>query len=56
MLDQRIEACDDEFAALARDNAQARRLSGVPGIGVINATALLAAVGDGSAFARGLAA
>jgi transposase len=31
----------------------ARRLATVPGIGVINATALLAAVGDGSAFARG---
>lgn len=53
MLDQRIKAYDDEFAALAREDAQARRLSGIPGIGVINATALLAAVGDGSAFARG---
>lgn len=52
-LDQRIKAYDEEFAALARENAQARRLSGIPGVGVINATALLAAVGDGSAFARG---
>ncbi|MGO4404690.1 IS110 family transposase [Bosea sp. RAF48] len=53
VLDQRIMAYDAEFAALARDDVQARRLSGIPGIGVINATALLAAVGDGSAFARG---
>ena len=53
MLDQRIKAYDDEFTALAREDVQARRLSGIPGIGVINATALLAAVGDGSAFARG---
>ena len=53
VLDRRIMAYDAEFAALTRDDVQARRLSGIPGIGVINATALLAAVGDGSAFARG---
>lgn len=52
-LDRRIKAYDVEFAAVARDDAQARRLSGIPGVGVINATALLAAVGDASAFARG---
>jgi transposase len=52
-LDRRIKAYDEEFAAVAREDTQARRLSGIPGVGVINATALLAAVGDGSAFARG---
>lgn len=52
-LDERIRAYDEEFAALTRTDAQARRLAGIPGIGVINATALLAAVGDGSAFAKG---
>ena len=31
----------------------ARRLATIPGIGVINSTALLAAVGDASAFAKG---
>ena len=51
-LDERIKAYDDEFAALTRTDAQARRLSTIPGVGVINATALLAAVGDGSAFAK----
>ncbi|PEQ10192.1 IS110 family transposase [Novosphingobium sp. PC22D] len=52
-LDQRIRAYDDELAALTREDAQARRLATIPGIGVINATALLAAIGDGSAFAKG---
>ena len=52
-LDRRIMAYDEEFAALARADVQARRLSSIPGVGVINATALLAAVGDGSAFTRG---
>jgi transposase len=52
-IDQRVKLYDDELAALTREDAQARRLATIPGIGVINATALLAAVGDGSAFAKG---
>jgi transposase len=52
-LDQRVKAYDDELAALTREDMQARRLATIPGIGVINATALLAAIGDGSAFAKG---
>jgi transposase len=52
-LDRRIRAYDEEFAAVARADSQARRLSTIPGVGVINATALSAAVGDGSAFLRG---
>ncbi|KRB78765.1 MULTISPECIES: IS110 family transposase [unclassified Sphingomonas] len=52
-LDRRIGSYDDELAALTRDDEQARRLATIPGIGVINATALLAAVGDASAFAKG---
>jgi transposase len=51
-LDERIRAYD-ELATLTRENQQARRLATISGIGVINATALLAAVGDGSAFAKG---
>ena len=50
-LDQRIQAYDDELAELTREDVQARRLATIPGIGVI--TALLAAIGDGSAFAKG---
>jgi len=52
-LDERIRGYDDELAALTRTDDQARRLASIPGVGVINATALLAAVGDASAFARG---
>ncbi len=52
-LDDRIAAFDAEFVALARADEAARRLMSVPGIGALNATALVAAVGDGSAFRRG---
>ena len=52
-LDERIAALDDEFAEMARDDAAARRLATIPGIGVLNATALVAAIGDGRMFNRG---
>lgn len=52
-LDTRIKACDAEFVAIARADPAMRRLSTVPGIGPINATALVAAVDDAAAFARG---
>jgi transposase len=52
-LDQRITAFDKEFVEMARTDAAARRLSTIPGIGSLNATALVAAIGDGSAFNRG---
>lgn len=51
-LDQRIAAFDAEFAAMAREDDAARRLSTIPGIGVINATALVAAIGDAQNFGR----
>jgi transposase len=52
-LDRRIEALDDEFAAQAKTDDGARRLASIPGIGVLNATALAAAVGNAASFARG---
>jgi transposase len=52
-LDRRIGAFDDEFAARAKADEAARRLATIPGIGVLDATALAAAIGDGAAFARG---
>jgi len=52
-LDRRIGALDDEFAAHARTDDAARRLATIPGIGVLNATALVAAIGTGESFARG---
>ncbi len=51
-LDRRIEAFDLKLAALARDDAACRRLCEIPGIGVLNATALVAAVGKGSGFPK----
>lgn len=52
-LDRRIAAFDAEFAAMARTDDRARRLTSIPGIGALNATALVAAVGDGATFDKG---
>ncbi len=52
-LDHRIGALDREFVELARTDEAARRLSTIPGIGALNATALVAAVGDAASFRRG---
>ena len=43
-LDKRIEALNDELAEVARRDEPARRLATIPGVGVINATALVAAI------------
>jgi transposase len=45
-------ACDAEFVAAGRSDVTARRLSTIPGIGTLNATALVAAVGNARSFAR----
>jgi transposase len=52
-LDQRIAALDAEFADHVRTDESARRLTTIPGIGALNATALVAAIGDVATFARG---
>ena len=52
-LDERIAAFDAEFVSQARTDEAARRLATVPGIGSLTATALVAAVGNAKAFARG---
>lgn len=52
-LDRRITALDAEFAAMARTDDRARRLTGIPGIGALNATALVAAVGSAATFSKG---
>jgi transposase len=52
-LDRRIETLNAEFKEHIREHESARRLVTIPGIGVLNATALTAAIGDGSAFGRG---
>ena len=52
-MDRRIDAFDSEFLTLAREDAAARRLMTIPGIGVLNATALIAAIGNAETFAKG---
>jgi transposase len=52
-LDERIENVTDEIEALARGDASCRQLMTVPGIGPIIASAMVAAIGNGIAFARG---
>jgi transposase len=52
-LDRRIETLNGEFVALAKADEATRRLVSIPGVGVLNATALVAAIGDGAAFRRG---
>ena len=52
-LDRRIEAFDDEFAREAKADETARLLTTIPGIGPLNATALVAAIGKAETFGRG---
>jgi transposase len=52
-LDRRIQAFDEEFALLARTDEAARLLLTIPGIGPLNATALVAAIGKAETFGRG---
>ena len=40
------------FVDMARNDEAMRRLTSIPGVGVLNATALVAAVGDASCFAK----
>ena len=52
-LDARIEALSNEIGALACQDPACDRLMSVPGIGPIIASAMVAAIGDGSAFSKG---
>lgn len=52
-LDTRIETLDAELTASAKQDEACRRLCEIPGIGALNATALVAAVGNAAAFDKG---
>jgi transposase len=52
-LDTRIESVTGEIETVARDDETCQRLMTVPGIGPIIASAMVATIGDGSAFRRG---
>ena len=52
-IDNRICAYDAEFKRISQENESCRLLMSIPGIGIISATALVAAVGDVSVFKNG---
>jgi transposase len=57
-LEKQIEQVDQEFAQIAKKEGNCQRLLTIPGIGLLTATALTAAIGNGAAFhkSRDLAA
>ena len=52
-IGQRIDALEQQIAALQRQLEGARKLDQVPGIGVLGSTALAATLGDGRAWRSG---
>jgi transposase len=52
-LEERIERTTCEIEATAKTDPACQRLLGIPGVGPIAATAVVAAVGNGRAFAKG---
>lgn len=52
-LDERITHVTDEIEGLARNDVSCGQLMTVPGIGPIIASAMVAAIGNGAAFAKG---
>jgi transposase len=52
-LDERVALLDRELARRAREDAEAKRLMTIPGIGPITATALVALVPTAQAFKKG---
>src|SRR6201997_1885739 len=52
-LDERIEHVTEEIEVLAHDSQSCRQLMTVPGIGPLIASAMVAAIANGAAFAKG---
>jgi transposase len=52
-LDERIDRVSEEIERLAREDAGAKRLLSVPGIGPIISSAMVAAIGTGATFSKG---
>ena len=52
-LGTRIEEMDALIARIAKENDACQRLTTIPGVGPVTATALVAAIGNGSAFRKG---
>jgi transposase len=52
-LETQLDDLDREIASLAQSDAACQRLQSVPGIGPLVATAMVAAIGKGTAFRKG---
>jgi len=52
-LNTRIEEMDALIARIAKENDACQRLTTIPGVGPVTATALVAAIGNGAAFRKG---
>jgi transposase len=52
-LDERMQGLSSEIEVLARRDVGCERLMGVPGIGPIISSAMVAAIGRGDAFTKG---
>jgi len=52
-LDARIKAVTAEIETLAKQHEKCKRLMAMPGIGPLIASAMIAAIGDGTAFIKG---
>jgi transposase len=52
-LESQVEDLRDEINQLAKQDAACRRLLDIPGVGTLVASALVASIGNGSAFAKG---
>ena len=52
-LDERIEALEKKLISISEQNKDCQRLLTIPGIGLLSATAMVAAIGDIGAFKNG---
>jgi transposase len=52
-LDERIKVYEDQIEQASLDNETCRRLRGIPGVGPISATAVVATMGDPKMFKNG---
>ena len=52
-LDERVEKLEQKLETIAANNEACKLLLTIPGIGLLSATALFAAIGDISAFKNG---
>jgi len=53
LLDERVETVTDEIETLEKSDDSCRRVMTVPGIGPLISSAMVAAIGSGTAFAKG---